>query len=1067
MLGISRNTLRARMARFGMRDAERPPAPARPRREEAPPAPAPEAAPVAQVRWERRRITVMRVLVQDAAQPADWPDRSRALEVAIDKIQSFGGRVDEVSPLTVEASFGLSAIEDAARRAAHVAMAVIRAGARGDGHGRETFSTAIGIHTAPVLVSQVGGTLQADRDAKREASAVLEALAGAASPGEILVSPAAAPFLQRRFELQPLPVEVAGMAVSRLVGAERRGLDPRGRISPFVGRAPDLELLRSRLVSAGRGRGQVVAVVGDAGVGKSRLVWELLHGDGLSDWLTLESGCASYGADTPYLPVVQLVRAYCRIAPDDDPAAARDRIGARLAALGAGLETYATALQALLGLPVDEPEWTGLEPTQRRQRTHDAIKRLLVRESQIQPVLVVVEDLHWVDSETQALLDTLVESLPAARIVLLVSSRPEHHHGWGTRSYYTHLRIQPLPLQNAEELLGTLLGGDASLRPLVARLCEWTEGNPFFLEESVHALVETRAIAGEPGAYRLAGALPAAAVPATVEEVLAARIARLPSDARALLQSAAAIGKDFPLPLLAAAAEQPEPALRLSLAQLQAGEFVYEVGVGPRVEYTFKHALTHQVAYESLLPERRRELHARILAALEAPGPEPTLDQVDRLAEHAVRGEVWERAVHYLTQAGHRALARSAGREAALCFTRSLDILPRLPRGRERLERAIDLRCDLRTALLPLAELDRILGHLQEAEPLAVELGDPHRLGQLLVYMTGQRYLMGAYDDALEYGHRALAITESGRDFNLSISTHTYVGQVNLARGAYREAVLSFKRNVDLIVGPMVQERFGLPQLPSVHSRTCLVWTLAELGEFAEGAVRGQEAIEIAEAADQPLSLTVALSGPGVLHVRQGDWPRAVPLLERALELSQTWNIPLWFPRVASALGLAYALEGRHAEALSLLEAAVAQGEAMRLEGGHSLLLTWLAEGHLLAGRTDRALETVNRALGLARRHRERGYEAWALRLSAEALRRAEPARRDEARALARDGLALAETLGMRPLCAHFRLELGRAERERGGDGEALGHLEAARDEFARLGMARHRALALAELASG
>jgi tetratricopeptide (TPR) repeat protein len=385
----------------------------------------------------------------------------------------------------------------------------------------------------------------------------------------------------------------------------------------------------------------------------------------------------------------------------------------------------------------------------------------------------------------------------------------------------------------------------------------------------------------------------------------------------------------------------------------------------------------------------------------------------------------------------------------------------------ERLRRAIDLRFDLRTALLPLAELDLILGHLREAESLAVELEDPHRLGQLLVYMTGQRYLMGAYADALEYGRRALAITESGRDFNLSISTHTYLGQVHHARGAYREAVPLFKHNVDVLVGDLAHERFGLPQLPSVHSRTCLVWSLAELGEFAEGAVRGQEAIEIAQAVDQPLSLTVALSGPGVLYVRQGDLARAVPLLERAVELSQTWSIPLWFPRVASALGLAHAMAGRHAEALALLEAAVEQSAAMRLQGGHSLLLTCLAEGHLLAGRTDRALDVAALALDLARRHRERGYEAWALRLSAEALRRAEPERHDEARARAEDALALAETLGMRPLVAHCRLELGRAGRTRGSDDKALGHLEAARAEFAQLGMAHHRELVEADLRSG
>ena len=268
--------------------------------------------------------------------------------------------------------------------------------------------------------------------------------------------------------------------------------------------------------------------------------------------------------------------------------------------------------------------------------------------------MLVFEYLHWIDTETQALLDSLVESLPTARLLLLVNYRPEYQHAWGSKTSYTQLRLDPLPPAGAAEVLQALLGGDPSLAPLKPLLIARTEGNPFFLEESVRTLVETRVLLGEPGAYRLAQALPTIHVPATVQAVLAARIDRLPAEEKRLLQTAAVIGTEIPLPLLQAIAELPEAALHRSLVHLQAAEFLYETRLFPDHEYTFKHALTHEVAYGSLLQERRRVLHARIVEALEALAGERLAEQVELLAYHALRGEVWDKALAYFRQAGRR-----------------------------------------------------------------------------------------------------------------------------------------------------------------------------------------------------------------------------------------------------------------------------------------------------------------------------------------------------------------------------------------------------------------------------
>src|SRR5262249_12145646 len=313
-----------------------------------------------------------------------------------------------------------------------------------------------------------------------------------------------------------------------------------------------------------------------------------------------------------------------------------------------------------------------LDPLQRRRRTLEALKRILLRESQVQPLLLVFEDLHWIDSETQAVLDMLVESLPTARVLLLVNYRPEYQHGWGGKTYYTQLRLDPLPETSADSLLQALLGNDAGLVPLTRILRARTQGNPFFLEESVRTLVETGVLVGERSAYHLAQPLDTLQVPATVQALLAARIDRLLPEDKRLLQTAAVIGTEVPWPLLQAIADMADEAMHRSLAQLQGAEFLYETSLFPERAYTFKHALTHEVAYGSLLQERRRVLHARIVEALEALAGDRMEDQVERLAHHALRGEVWEKALAYSRQAGEKAQARSAYREAVVGYEQAL-----------------------------------------------------------------------------------------------------------------------------------------------------------------------------------------------------------------------------------------------------------------------------------------------------------------------------------------------------------------------------------------------------------
>jgi class 3 adenylate cyclase len=617
---------------------------------------------------ERKQVTVLFADLKGSMELlADRdPEEARqlldpVLERMMTAVHRYEGTVNQVMGDGIMALFGAPiAHEDHAVRACYAALAMQEAIRRYSeevrrGHGLEV-QIRVGLNSGEVVVRAIGNDLHMDYSAIGQTTHLAARMEQLAPPGSIRLTADTLRLAEGWVQVAPLgPVPVKGLPdaveVCELVGAgptrtRLQAFTARG-LTPFVGRQAELAALHQVLEQAGAGHGQVVAVIGEAGVGKTRLFHEFTQASRPQGWLLLESSSTSYGKATPYLPVIDLLKAYFQIEDRDEARRMREKLTGRLLTLDPALGPTLPAFLALLEVPVGDPAWQALDAAQRRQRTLDALKRLLLRESQVQPLLLVFENLHWIDAETQVFLDGLVESLPAARLLLLVNYRPEYQHGWRNKTYYTQLRLDPLPPASAEALLQSLLGDDAGLEPLKARLVEQTQGNPFFLEESVRTLVETQGLVGEPGTYRLAQALPGIQVPATVQAVLAARIDRLPPEEKQLLQTAAVIGTEVALALLQAVAEAPEEALRLGLSHLQAAEFLYETRLFPEHEYTFKHALTQQVAYEMLLQERRRALHARIVEALEVLAGERVTEQVERLAHHALRGEVWDKAVTY------------------------------------------------------------------------------------------------------------------------------------------------------------------------------------------------------------------------------------------------------------------------------------------------------------------------------------------------------------------------------------------------------------------------------------
>ena len=924
-------------------------------------------------------------------------------------------------------------------------------------HGVEV-QIRVGLNSGDVVVRLVGSDLRMDYTAVGQTTHLAARMEQLAPPGSVRLTAETMRLAEGFVEVRSLgpipvkgladPIEIfeltgAGQARTRLQAAALRGL------TRFVGRDAEVEHLRRVLTQADAGHGQVVAIVGQAGVGKSRLTDEFTHSHRVQDWLIVEASSVSYGKATSYLPVIDLLKGYFRIGDRDDHREMRDKVLGRVLGLDRTLEPLLPPLLALLDVPVEDPAWQNLDPPQRRQRTLDAVKRLLLREAQVQPLLVVFEDLHWVDGETQALLDNLVESLGSVRLLLLVNYRPEYEHRWGSKTAYSQLRLDSLPAESTSELLAALLGPDPGLAPLTQMLVK--RGNPFFLEETVRTLVETGALAGERGAYRLTRPVESLQVPSTVQTILAARIDRLPQEEKQLLQAASVIGKDFPYSLLAAIAEQPDDMLRRGLAHLQEAEFLYETQLFPDLEYTFKHALTLEVTYGTLLQGRRKTLHAQIVDVMERVYADRSSEHVERLAHHALRGECWEKVVLYARKSGNRALDRSAAREALVHFEQARSALGELPESRQRTEQIIDLCFEQRTALHLLGELARQGEILGEARALAEGHDDQRRLGWVLAYQANPYNLRGEHALAIDTANRARTIAEAVGDLGLRVASSHYLGEALWQAGDLRRAAEPLRAMIALVEGAPLGERFGLATVPAAIARFFLALVMADLGEFAEAIAAGEEGLRIAQIHGHAHSEAWARYGLGYAYLRCGDFASAVRVLEPGLALCRAMGLRMALPFVAAELGSAHLSCARTAAAVPLLEEA---GEAFTGLGNvlRSLFVTLLAEPYLVLGRVAEARELAEEVVARARTRRERGWEAWGLKLLGDVYT-CEPAEAEQVGNAYRQALALSTELGMRPLVAHCHFGLGKIYRQTSKQTQSREHLTTATTMYREMGM--------------
>ncbi|HZY58115.1 MAG TPA: AAA family ATPase, partial [Candidatus Binataceae bacterium] len=615
--------------------------------------------------------------------------------------------------------------------------------------------------------------------------------------------------------------EVTGLGSlrTRLQVAAQRGL------TKFVGREAELAQMRRALESARKGNGQIVAAMGEPGVGKSRLFFEF-KAVAQSGCLVLDAYSVSHGKATAYLPVIELLRDYFRITAEDDSRLRREKVIGKVLGLDRTLEDTLPYVFGLLGIQAGDDPLAQMDAQIRRRRTQEALKRILLRESLNQPLILVFEDLHWIDGETQGLLNLLADSIANARILLTVNYRPEYRHEWGHRTHYTQVRLDPLGSESAEEMLTALLTSPApaaeaaganrerslvrneaedarvrvqdSIEELKRFIIARTQGNPFFIEEIVQGLFDEGVLVRN-GAIKVTRALSQVHLPPTVQGMLAARIDRLPAAEKDLLLTLAVLGREFPLGLIAGVTQMPGPELERMLANLQLGEFIYEQPAFPEAEYRFKHALTQEVAYNSVLLARRKLLHGRAGAAIESVYAARLEDHLDELAHHYGRSDNAAKAIEYLGRAAAQALNRSHYGEARDHGAAALELLYKLPKGPERLQAELGLqmliaRASMHTSVgFNAPEVERALSR---AESICREIGNPAQLfstlGDLRIHDLG----FGNYRRTRELAREMVEIAEKQGSKELMAEAYFHWGDSLWVGGQFREALTYLERAI-------------------------------------------------------------------------------------------------------------------------------------------------------------------------------------------------------------------------------------------------------------------------------
>jgi class 3 adenylate cyclase/predicted ATPase len=982
---------------------------------------------------ERKTITALFADIKgsmDLIEDLD-PEQARALidpalRIMIDSVHRYDGYIVQSTGDGIFALFGAPvAHEDHPHRALLAALKMQDDMRRYSSKLREAgdspIEVRVGANTGEAVVRTIRtDELHTEYTPIGHATSLAARMQALAPTGSIAITENTRRIVEGYFALKPLgPTRVKGLSDlinvyevvglgplrTRLQASARRGL------SKFVGRDHEMAQLERALELARGGHGQLVAAVGEAGVGKSRLFHEfkiIAH----SGCVILETFSVSHGKASAYLPLIDLLRNYFDIAEDDDERKRREKIGGKVLMLDRALEDTLPYLFSLLGVSESANELGEMDVNIRRRRTFDAIKRLLLRESINQPLIVVFEDLHWIDSETQAFLNLLADSIGTARILLMVNYRPEYRHEWSAKSYYGQLRLDPLGGESAEGLLDAIIGKDSGLADLKRLVITRTEGNPFFMEETVQAMFEGGVLVRN-GKVSLAQPLSAITIPPSVRGILAARIDRLPASHKDLLQTLSIIGKEFPLRLVRSVLDKSEDEIVPMMSELQLGEFIYEQPAFPDIEYVFKHALTQEVAYGSVLVERRKAIHERTGAALEAMYVQQLDERVGELAYHFSLSDNVDKAITYLVRAAEQARGQSGYEEAIDRLTRGLELLQHLPEGPARDAREVRMRVFLGQTLAAARGFSdpAIAEHITRLEELSRRVTDPEARYILQFSQWSVAFSRGELALAEELAAGLLSMTPQDATDIRRPSAYQVLGTSQVWRGRPLEARDNLERAVVLFDADL--ENFLRSNVaPVVPNRCHLAWALWICGYPDQAHQRGEEALTFAMRLGRPFSIAFALQYVvSVAHLRRSYESSRVQA-ETLNTVARENGFPNWQACGLASIGRVLLEEGNWPKGDRLMREGIGQARSAGGELIYYYLLNLYTEGCILHRKLDEGLRAVDEVRDGLLKTDLRMLESENLRLRGELLLLDGNRKSSEAEQLFREAMRIANAQG-------------------------------------------------------
>lgn len=928
-----------------------------------------------------------------------------ALKTMVDAVRQYDGYVVQSTGDGIFALFGAPlAHEDHPQRALYAALAMQQALrqlaerlAKPKNQGLQPLLEArVGVNSGEVVMRTIETGGRVEYTPVGYVTNLASRLQTAAPAGGIAISEETRRLVEGYFELRslgpspikgvPAPVNVyevigPGLLRTHFQLSARRGL------TKFVGRDEELAHLKRAFELARRGRGQIAAIVAEAGTGKSRLVYEF-KATITGECKLLEAYSVSHGKASPWLPVLELLRGYFGLLDADDAAARREKIRAALAALDASLTDALPYLWNLLSVPEEPDALAQMNAQIKRQRTLESLKRIALRESLNQPLVIIFEDLHWIDSETQALLDLIAGSIGNARVLMLVNYRPEYRHEWGNKSYYSQLRLEPLDNAAATEMLEMLVGDNPELGPLKRLIIERTEGNPFFIEEMLQALFDEGVVTRD-GAVTHTRPLAQLLLPPTVQAILAARIDRQPSEHKQLLQTLAVIGRESRLDLIRQIVPAPEPQLHRMLIELQASEFINEQPAFPQAEYVFKHALTQEVAYNSMLLEQRKLLHERAGRALESIFFDQLDDHVGELARHYSSSDNSGKAVEYLSRAGRQAVQRSANAEAITHLNAALTLLSNLPATIETTRQELDLQMMLGVASLIIRgwaapEVETVYAR---ARQICEQLGDDQQLTTIVYGLWQNATTVGDLPAAFELAEELMAIADRRKDSTFLLVANFAVGLTVYYQGHFEQARDHADRGLSFY-NPAVHRPLAFVYGQDL-AESCQVvagWSLWSLGYPDQALKRCQKALEWAQEPFHAFSSAVAFVLAAIIsqfcrHVAATEeYGRKLRLhCERhGISFFQAWGMMFE--------GWAAAEQGRVEDGLRLMRHGLVAARQTGAKIWESLWLALQVQAWSAIGDFDEAFSLLNEALTQVEQRGERFYEAELWRLKGELI---------------------------------------------------------------------------------